>query len=222
MQSVAPYEKINIVIADDHSIFREGLITVINKQWPFHITGQAENGQVLLSIIENQQPDIVIIDIRMPVMDGIKTTSIITQKFPDIKVIALTMFDDDKLIMEILNAGAKGYILKNADQTEIIKALKTVNQGGSYFFKDSIYKLIKSMSQASITNVKPCFTDKEITIMKLICKQYSNKEIASLLKSSVRSVESARERIQYKTGTKNMVGVAVYAMKNNIVNLTGD
>jgi two-component system response regulator NreC len=209
---------INVVIADDHFIFRKGLATVLNEYPNINIVAQASNGKELITQIEKNKTDVVITDVEMPFMNGIEATSIITERFPQTSTIILSMYDKDDIVKNVLLAGARGYLLKNADEKDIVNAINTVYQRDSYYYGATISKFITTHTATSQTNT-PHFTEKEIAVIKLICQQETNKEIAATLGLSVRSVESAKERIQLKTGARNMVGIVIYAIKKMIVSI---
>jgi len=217
------YAPIRIVLADDHEIFRDGFNGLLKKQDEIKLIGEASNGQELVNITGKLLPDVVLTDIRMPVMDGIEATKIITERHPQIFVIALSMFNDDNLVIDMMEAGAKGYLLKNAHKSEIIDAIKTVNRQEIYYCKQTSDKLIKMMANSRFNPYKDklgqSFTDKEIEVIKLICQQYSNKEMSEHLHFSVRTIEGYRTRIQEKMQVKNSAGIVVYAIKNNIYQL---
>lgn len=214
------YAPIRIVLADDHEIFRDGFNGLLKKQDEIKLIGEASNGEELVAITGKLLPDVVLTDIRMPVMDGIEATKIIAAKFPQIYVIALSMFNDDNLVIDMMEAGAKGYLLKNAHKTEIIEAIKTVNRQEIYYCKQTSDKLIKMMANSRFNPYKDklsqSFTDKETEIIKLICQQCSNKEMSEQLHFSVRTIEGYRKKIQEKMKVKNSAGIVVYAIKNNI------
>src|SRR5882724_4657588 len=132
---------ISLVIADDHEIFRDGLALMLSKQGDLSLMGQAEDGNELIEMVERLKPDLVITDIKMPRLDGIAATRLLLQKNPDIKIIALSMFDEDNLIVEMLEAGAKGYLLKNADKKEILEAIVTVYEDNIFYCKHTSARL---------------------------------------------------------------------------------
>ncbi|MEP6749366.1 MAG: response regulator transcription factor [Bacteroidota bacterium] len=214
------YTPVRIILADDHEIFREGFNTLLNKQTDIELIGEAENGVDLVNLAGQLLPDVILTDIKMPGMDGIEATRKIISLFPQIYVIALTMFDEDNLIIDMLESGAKGYLLKNAHKNEVFDAIKTVYQGGSYFCKDTSPKLLQLISNSKYNPYKEVnrevFTSKEIEVIRFICQEFSNKEIAEKLHLSVRTIEGYRERIQEKMKVKNGVGIAVFAIKNGI------
>src|SRR4030095_9090179 len=126
---------IRLVIADDHEIYRDGLALMLSKYQDIALVGQAENGRELIELTEATRPDVVMTDIKMPGMDGIQATRQLLQKFPDLKIIALSMFDEENLIVEMLEAGAKGYLLKNADKKEILEAITSVYEEKAFYCK---------------------------------------------------------------------------------------
>ena len=214
------YLPISIVLADDHEIFRDGFRVMLKKQTGVNLIGEAENGEELLKTVEELQPDVVITDIKMPKLDGIGATKIITKKFPHIGVISLSMFDEENLIIDMLEAGAKGYLLKNAHKDEIIAAVEAVHNDQTYYCNHTSRKLTKMIADSSFNPnrraVKPEFSDKELNVMRLVCQEFSNKEIALQLKLSVRTIEGYRDKIQEKINARNTAGIVVYAIKNRI------
>jgi DNA-binding NarL/FixJ family response regulator len=217
---------IRLILADDHQMLREGFKTLLRKQPEITMVAEAENGAVLIGEVEKHQPDIVITDIKMPVLDGIEVCRIITDRYPNIGVIALSTYDNDNLIIDMLDAGAKGYLLKNTDKVELVKAIKAVYEGGTYFcdhVSSSFHKMLSlSKSQHYKTKAKIEFTHRELDIIQLSSKEFTNKEIASILKLSVRTIEFHKVRMQERVEAKNMVGVIMYAIKHNLITLDED
>ena len=211
---------IRIVLADDHEIFRDGFRVMLKKQTNINLIGAAENGEELLKMVEKLRPDVVVTDIKMPKLDGIAATKILTKKFPGIGVISLSMFDEENLIIDMLEAGAKGYLLKNAHKDEIIAAVEAVHNDQTYYCKHTSRKLTKMIAESSFNPnrrpVNPELSEKEINVMRLVCQEFSNKEIAAQLKLSVRTIEGYREKIQEKINARNTAGIVVYAIKNRI------
>jgi DNA-binding NarL/FixJ family response regulator len=212
---------IRLIIADDHEIFRKGFHVLLRKNRELKIIGEAEQGRELIDLVKKLKPDIVITDIQMPIMDGVEATKKIHQQFPDIGIIALTMFNDDHLILDMLEAGAKGYVLKNTNRQELQEAVNAVYNGGSYFCNATTKKMARLIAKSKFDGFQSAqharLTSKELQIIKLICEEHSSKQIASLLGYTTRTVENYREKIQEKIGAKNAVGVAVYAFKHNLV-----
>ncbi len=214
------YSPINIILADDHEIFRDGFRVMLNKIPSINLIGEASNGNELIRISRELKPDVIITDIKMPVMDGIEATRQLTKEFPVIGIIALSMFDEENLIIDMLKAGAKGYLLKNAQKEEIISAVETVYKDETYYCKNTSNRLAQMIANSSYNPykkiIKPEFTEKEISIIQFICQEYSNKEIADKLNLSKRTVEGYREKILEKIHAKNTAGIVVYAIKNKI------
>jgi DNA-binding NarL/FixJ family response regulator len=211
---------IKLLIADDHEIFRDGFKLMLSKFTDVILVGEAENGQELIALATTTKPDVIITDIKMPVMDGVEATKHISKLFPEISIIGLSMFDEDDLIIDMLEAGAKGFLLKNAGKLEIIEAINTVYQDDPYFCKTTSHKLTQMIAQSRFNPYKkkevPVFTDKEKEIIQLICKEFTNKEIADKLFVSTRTVEGYRLKIIEKMNVKNTVGFVVYAIKNGL------
>lgn len=214
------YSPIKIVIADDHEIFREGFKLLLKNQKELELVGEAENGKELLDLAASQSPDVAFVDIKMPIMDGIQACKHIKKRFPDMKVIALSMFNDDNLIVDMLEAGARGYLLKNTNKNELLQASIAVHEGNPYYCMATSSKLEKMIADSTFNpyrnQPKTIFTTREIDIIKLICQQKTNKEIGDMLGLSFRTIESHREKLQEKTSSRNSIGVVIYAIKHDI------
>jgi DNA-binding NarL/FixJ family response regulator len=212
---------IRLIIADDHEIFRDGLALMLSRQKDIILLGQASDGQELAELTEQQNPDVIITDIKMPVMDGIQASRLILKKQPDVKIIALSMFDEETLIVDMLEAGAKGYLLKNADKQEILDAIETVYEDKTYYCHHTSARLTNMIVKSNFNPYKKkesvSFNEREIEIIKLICQQNSSKEISDKLYLSSRTVEGYRTKILEKMNAKNTVGVVVYALKHNLI-----
>ena len=211
------YTKISVVVADDHEIFRQGFKAMISRYDDLEVVGEAENGSELVEMAKRLQPDLAFVDIKMPIMDGIDATREITALITGTRVIALSMFSDDVYVVDMLQAGASGYVLKNARYEELVKASRIVMNGGHYFCNeasDKIQHFLKIHSANSLQKLQePVLTEREIEVIKLICEQLTSKEIAAALGLSQRTVDTYRDIIQKKTKSKNMVGVVLYAVK---------
>ena len=210
---------VRILIADDHELIRKGFAVLLKKQAGITIVGEAADGEELVALQNQLKAEIVITDIQMPVMNGIEATRQILAQYPETGIIALTMFNEDSMIIDMLEAGARGYLLKNTNREELAEAIHNVHQGGSYYCNDTSKKLTSLIAASKISYLKndqPTLNSREIEIVKLICKEYSSKQIAAQLGYTTRTVENYREKILEKIGSKNMVGIAVYAIKNNI------
>lgn len=214
------YNPIRIILADDHEIFRDGFIDLLKKQEEIVLVGEAADGKQLLEQADRLRPDVILTDIKMPVMDGIEATRILAERLPQVYVIALSMFNDDNLVSDMMEAGARGYLLKNAHKTEILEAIKAVHNHEMYYCRQTTAKLIQQLARSKSGLYKepllPKFTDKERTIITMICGQASNHEISEALHISVRTIEGYRKRIQEKMKVRNTAGIVVYAIRNGL------
>jgi DNA-binding NarL/FixJ family response regulator len=212
---------ISLVIADDHEIFRDGLALMLSKQDTVKLVGQAGDGLELMRMVDETRPDMVLTDIKMPRMDGIVAAKQLLQKHPGLKIIALSMFEEEDLIVEMLEAGARGYLLKNADKKEILDAIVTVDQGNIFYCKHTTARLasliVKSKFDQQKKSPGALFTDREREIVRLICRQHTAQEIGEMLFLSKRTVEGYRTRILEKMDVKNTAGVVIFALKHNII-----
>jgi DNA-binding NarL/FixJ family response regulator len=217
MKSASP---IRIILADDHEIFRDGFKVMLKKQPAVQLVAEASNGEELVKLTHELKPDVVVTDIKMPRLDGVEAAKRLTHDLPQIGIIALSMFDEENLIVDMLEAGAKGYLLKNAHKDEIIEAINTVNMGQTYYCNDTSSKLAQMIARSnfkpSMKPAKPDFSEKEFAVIRFICQEMSNKEMAYHLNLSIRTIEGYRDRILEKIGAKNAAGIVVYAIKNNI------
>jgi DNA-binding NarL/FixJ family response regulator len=211
---------IRIVMADDHEIFRDGFRLMLTKFPDIQLIGEAENGKDLVDMVKELQPDVVITDIKMPIMDGIEAAKKMVELFPDIGIIGLSMFDEDDLIVDMLEAGAKGYLIKNAGKEQITEAIRTVYEHNPYYCKTTSHKLTNMIAKSRFNPYRKTekveFTEREKEIIGLICKEMTNKEISDKLFLSIRTVEGHRLKILEKMNVKNTVGLVVYALKHGI------
>jgi two-component system, NarL family, response regulator NreC len=211
---------IKLIIADDHEIFRDGFKLMLTKYPEIKLVGEAENGKELVELTQKLQPDVVITDIKMPVMDGIEATKKIIELFPDIGIIGLSMFDEDDLIVDMLEAGAKGFLIKNAGKEQITEAIKTVYNNDPYYCKTTSHKLTNMIAKSRFNpykkKAKVEFSEREKEIIGFICSEMTNKEIGDKLFLSVRTVEGHRLKILEKMGVKNSIGLVVYAVKTGL------
>jgi DNA-binding NarL/FixJ family response regulator len=214
------YTPVEIIIADDHEIFRDGFKVMCSKEKTIHIVGEAENGEELVELVRKNPPDVVITDIKMPKMDGIAVARTLSKEFPQIGIIALSMFDEEDLVVEMLEAGAKGYLIKNAQKQEIFDAIDAVSKNENYYCNQTSAKLAGMIAASRFDSRKKKenidFTGKELQIIQMICEEHSSREIADKLFLGVRTVEGYREKIQQKMNARNMAGVVVFAMRNGL------
>ena len=214
---------INLAIADDHKIFREGLKFTLEDCTQLNLIIEATNGKDLIDQIANNQPDVILMDIKMPEMDGMQATAYIHQHFPDIKILMLSMHNEDKYILDAMRLGASGYLLKNAEPEEILDAIITVQTKGFYFNDNLSITMAKELLGVNfmhrLQQKDAKLNEREIEVLKLICEECSNTEIADKLFLSVRTVEGYRTRLFEKIGSKNVAGLVIYAVKNGIITI---
>jgi DNA-binding NarL/FixJ family response regulator len=215
-------KKINLIIVDDHKLFRNGLNALLKELPYIGDVAEASNGKEFLEYISNNQIDMALMDINMPVMNGIDATKAAMPKNPDLKIIALSMLNDEDYYFRMIDAGARGFILKDAGSEELTSAIETVMNGQNYFSQDLLRNIILSLSTNVKMDPEPLpeevkFTDREIEVLEQICKGLSNLEIAEALYISPRTVERHRSNLFEKTGSKNSVNLVMYAIKNNLV-----
>jgi len=216
-------EKIKLAIVDDHKIFRNGLKATLEDCADFDLVLEASNGKQLIGMLALAKPDVILMDIKMPEMDGIHTTAYVKQHFNHIKILALSMFNEDKYIVDMIKAGASGYLLKNAEPEEIIEAISTVIHKDYYFNEHLSVTLIKQLVGNTHAGTAPQslvdFNEREIEVLRLVCQEYSNQEIADKICLSVRTVEGYRARLFEKTKSKNLVGLVIFAIKTGIISV---
>lgn len=212
---------IRLVIADDHEIFRDGLALMLSKHQDVVLAGQAENGKELLRLVDDVRPDVVMTDIKMPGMDGIEATKLLIQRYPDLKIIALSMFDEENLIVDMLEAGAKGYLLKNADKQEILDAINNVYEDKTYYCRYTSARLASLIIKSKFNPHKKAdpvnFNDREKEIIRMICQQCTTQEMGQKLFLSKRTVEGYRTKILEKMNVKNTAGVVIFALRHHII-----
>lgn len=208
-----------IALVDDQKLFRGGLKMILSDRPDFHVVFEADNGKQFLERFAFEPVDIVILDVEMPVMDGIETLTIIREKYPEVRVIMLTMHDSDRLINHLMQLGANGFLLKDENPEVVRTAVERVGQEG-IFFRDYVSKaLLKGGRKKDKPEgyFGPNITERELEVLTLICQEYTSKEIADKLFISARTVEGHRRSLQDKTGARNLVGLVLYAVKNGIV-----
>lgn len=211
-------EIIKVVIVDDHVIFRKGLVAILNEISDVKVVGEASNGQELLELLKKQAADVVLMDIKMPVMDGIEATQKLLAKYPGMKVIALTMHEEISYFNKMMEVGATGFLLKKTNQEELADAIMAV-------MKDEFYYAEEFISNADKSHINPArkidviLTGREKQVLELICKGRSNAEIAQALFLSQRTIDGHRARLFEKTGAKNAPSLVMFAIKNGLIKL---
>ena len=210
-------QKINIAIVDDHTLFRNGLAALMNEFEELNVIFSAGNGEQMQQMLaKSPLPDIILMDINMPVMDGYKATAWLKETYPNIKVLALSMFDDEKAVIGMIKNGACGYVLKESKPREVLEAIKTIFSKGVY-----INELVSGKLLYSIANQEnaPLFSAKEIEFLKLCCSELTYKEIADRMCVSPRTVDNYRESLFQKLNLKSRTGLVLYSIKNQLIRL---
>jgi len=210
-------QKNNIIIVDDHALFRSGLITLLSDLEEIGTIYEASNGKIYLNMIDDISVDIVLMDISMPEMDGIEATIKSLIKQPDLKIIALSMYSDEEYYFKMINAGVKGFLIKDSTIDKVREAIRVVAKGGNYFSQEILYKMIKNGSELS--KAEEALSERETEILSFICQGFSNQEIAEKLFLSKRTIDKHRANILDKTNCHNTASLVVYAIKWGLVEL---
>jgi DNA-binding NarL/FixJ family response regulator len=210
---------IKYIIADDHKIFRQGLKLSIMDDHKLKCVGEAANGEEVLELLPKQKPDVILLDIKMPGMDGIATLNHIREMALDVKVIIVTMFEDDHFIIHLMEAGANGYLFKSAEPEEIKTAIKTVFEHGYYFNDQVSTVMLKTIVKKDDKKNKPQIklNERELQVLKLICEERTAQEIGQQIFLSARTVEGIKSSLIEKLDVRNTTGLVVYALRNGIV-----
>jgi len=205
---------LNIIIADDHQLFIDGIRSILLKEIGITIIAEANNGLEVIKFLDKGiAPDIIITDIRMPIVDGVSLTKTVSKEYPNIKILALSMFDQSADVMEMLDAGAKGYITKNVEKKELISALHTL-QKGDYFFSENLPVDIQNWFKKEPLAEQPILTRREKEILQLLIKGRTSLEMAKQLKISKYTIDTHRKNIHKKLGIKTNTGLVKYAIDN--------
>jgi DNA-binding NarL/FixJ family response regulator len=217
-----PNSKIpNLIIVDDHLIFRQGLISILTAEGIANVIGEASNGLELIELLKDHKPDVVLMDIDMPHMNGMEATERALQLIPDLKIIAFTMFSDEDYYYKMIDRGVKGFILKTSGINELENAIKNVMLGESYFSNELLRKIINSFGRKSETkqSKNEGLTDREIEVLQQICLGLNTDEIAEKLFISPKTVKSHRSNLLEKTVSKNTPELIFFALKNKIIEI---
>jgi len=218
-------KNIKILIVDDHEVVRDGLKNILLSLNNVAIAGEAANGEDAISFYDSLKPDLVIMDISMPGMNGIEATRIIKENDPNAKILILTMHDNQEYLNQIIRSGAKGFVLKNTDKEELLDAVKTVAGGENFFSKDISKLIIENYIRSAKDSDKNegykevPLTKREVEILKYIAEGNSNQEIANKLYISYNTVDTHRKNIMHKLSIKNTAGLVRYAIEKGLISL---
>tara|TARA_R110000868_G_scaffold65868_4_gene196765 strand:- start:404 stop:1075 length:672 start_codon:yes stop_codon:yes gene_type:complete len=221
-------QTIRIVLADDHSLVRDGIRALLEEEDDLVVVAEVSNGQEAIDIVNQKKPDLLIIDIRMPVMNGIDAVEALNKQGTSTKAIILSMHDSEEYILKSVSAGANGYLLKDTGKAEFIKAIHTVQQGGKYFSGDISNVLVNNLLSGNKAPVEPTktsntedkpfdLTSKELQILELVLSGLTNKEISEKLQNSKRTVETHRFNLMRKMDVKNLIDLSKKAHQFNLV-----
>ncbi len=214
-----------IILVDDHSLFREGIKLLVENEGYGQIIAEAENGQAFLDLMQTHQPDLVIMDIEMPVMNGLEATRQAVKMYPEIKILVLTMLNEKSNYIDLVNAGAMGFVLKTSGKQEFEKAIKAIAEGGSYFSNDLLRRLIMQQHEKETKVTKDCsanfsnISKREKEVLQLLCKGLTVTEIADKLFVSPKTIETHRSALLKKSNTKNTINLVLCALKNKMVEM---
>jgi DNA-binding NarL/FixJ family response regulator len=212
-------EKIKIALADDHQLFRNGLKILLGSFSEFEVVAEASNGKELQKALETCPADIVLMDISMPEMDGVEATGVLSRQMPGTKVIALSMYGEEEYYYRMVDAGAKGFVLKDSDITDVHDAIVAVHKGGNYFSQELLYQVINRIKNREQEVKSSSLSKREKEILLKICEGLSNHEIADSLFISKRTVDKHRANLLAKTGSKNTASLILYAIKNRLIEI---
>lgn len=218
---------IKVLIVDDHKILRDGIVAIFDAFKDIKIIGQCEDGSEVLGFLKDKQADVILMDIMMPKINGFEATKLVKEKYPDIKILALTMHNDYNYIHEMLEAGANGFILKNTSSEEMHKAITAVFDNKSFFSAEVTDIVMQSHVKPTMKHstpdsrelkqIKESLTEREMDVLKLIAEEYTNKEIGDELNISRRTVDTHRRNLIRKIGAKNSIGLIRYAYSVGLI-----
>jgi len=213
-------DNLYVMLVDDHKLFREGLKLLLSSLPSVSYIKEACDGSSFLEMIESgERPDIIFMDISMPGINGIEATRKALKSAPELCIVALSMYSDENYYTQMIDAGVKGFILKNSDIHDVETAINHIVEGGNYFAQEIFNGLLKHINRKSHKSENRLLSEREEKVLFLVCKGLSNQEIADNLFISKRTVDKHRENLLHKTGMKNTAGLVVYAIKNRIVEI---
>ena len=210
-------QKIKILLADDHQLMLDGISSVLKTEKDLSIVATAANGEEVMEKIQLHPVDICLLDIQMPGMDGITTIEQLKTKYPLVKIIVVSTHNEKEIIFKVMRMGVGGYVLKNSSKTELVAAIKKVMNGGMYLSPEVEKIIIEGEALQTESKNTIVLTPREVDILSLLAKEYTNEQIANELFISYRTVETHRKNIMQKTGTKNLAGLIKFAISNDLL-----
>jgi DNA-binding NarL/FixJ family response regulator len=214
-------DQLKVIVADDHHLFRSGFIMVLKETHMISYIKEAENGKEVLDVLQTENFDLVFMDISMPVMNGFVATKEIKKRFPQTKIIAISMYEDDQHMSEMFQNGATGYLFKNTDKEEIERALEEVFFNNNLYWPkkagDKLFRKVVLKKESNKNSSNKLFSDREKEIITLICQEFSTKEIANRLHLAQKTISWHRENILQKAQTKNTAGLVAFALTHDLV-----
>ena len=213
--------EITVAIADDHQLFRKGVIHSLSPYKQLRFLLEAGTGDELLSGLANEQVQVVLMDLKMPGKDGIETTKLISRNYPDIKVLIVSMYEDERFVHHLMENGAHGYLLKNAEPQEMLKAITDVIEKG-YYLNDFVNRILlrtagQKQKNLPALDIDLALSDREKMVLRLICMEFTAQEIAQKMELSSRTVEAIKDRLMDRFGSKNTAGLVFFAVRNHLI-----
>lgn len=215
---------IHIMIADDHTMFVDGIDSILNKEADMQVLCKCYTGPEVIESLKTTKPDIILLDINLPGLTGLEVSKKVLADYPEVKILAISMFNEESFVTEILNNGAQGYILKNTGIEELLTAIRTIHSGKTYFSKDVTNTIMKSlmkkrMESKGSTKLIPKISRREKEVLKLIMEEFTTQEIANQLFISLKTVESHRSSLLNKLNARNTAGLVRITMENNLLDI---
>jgi DNA-binding NarL/FixJ family response regulator len=213
--------KIRILLADDHGVVRKGLRYLLSKSAEMEVVGEAADGRETVRLAEELSPDVIVMDIAMPNLNGVEATAQVVKKNPNTGVIILSMHSDEEYLVRALTAGAKGYLLKDAAETDLVRAIRAVARGRPFFSpliaQTLLEDYVRHLQQRGLSDSYDLLTDREKEILQLLAEGKSNKDVANLLNLSLYTVETHRAHIMQKLNLHNTAEIVLYAVRKKII-----
>lgn len=219
-------EKISVILADDHNVVRQGLKALLSTEEDIQVVAEAENGRTAVQLAKKLLPDVIVMDIAMPVLNGLEATRQISRSVPEVKVLVLSSYSDDTYVQQLTEAGAAGYLVKQTAGTELVKAIREAQQGNAYF-SPSIAKRLRDQCRQALTGEpvsgrrSDTLTTREAEVLQLIAEGRANKQIAAELCISIKTVEKHRQQVMNKLGIHDVAGLTRHAISKGIIESTG-